>query len=416
MSARQQEEPVAELRLAAGVTARVRRVPGAPVVAMRLLLPGGLRHEPAPGVALVTGRMLAEGTARRDWRRWAEALEDRGMILSTAGTTESLVVGLDALAEDWATCLDWLAELALEPSFPADRCAWLQRQAAAELESQLDQPETLTAQTFARQLYTPHPRSRSAHGSLEDLAAIEVDTCRTFHRQCLERGVILALTGDLDLAAVEPALVRRFAGLEVAGGGAGPLPVPTGGERRQQARVPSGDQAHLYLGHLTVPRAHPDFPALEVLAVILGSGAGLSGRIPYRIREQEGLAYSVQAQTVSGAGLDPGRFVAYVATSPTTVAQAERGIVEELERLLADGVTEAEVTEAKAYLMGREPFRRETARQWAEILAEATFYGLPSDDAQRRLRDLAAIDRPQVEAAARKHLHPAELKVTVGLP
>jgi zinc protease len=390
VSARQQEEPVAELRLAAGVTARVRRVPGAPVVAMRLLLPGGLRHEPAPGVALVTGRMLAEGTARRDWRRWAEALEDRGMILSTAGTTESLVVGLDALAEDWATCLDWLAELALEPSFPADRCAWLQRQAAAELESQLDQPETLTAQTFARQLYTPHPRSRSAHGSLEDLAAIEVDTCRTFHRQCLERGVILALTGDLDLAAVEPALVRRFAG----------------GERRQQARVPSGDQAHLYLGHLTVPRAHPDFPALEVLAVILGSGAGLSGRIPYRIREQEGLAYSVQAQTVSGAGLDPGRFVAYVATSPTTVAQAERGIVEELERLLADGVTEAEVTEAKAYLMGR----------WAEILAEATFYGLPSDDAQRRLRDLAAIDRPQVEAAARKHLHPAELKVTVGLP
>ena len=32
------------------------------------------------------------------------------------------------------------------------------------------------------------------------------------------------------------------------------------------------DQAHLYVGHLTVPRDHPDYTALEAVAVVLGSG------------------------------------------------------------------------------------------------------------------------------------------------
>jgi len=117
------------------------------------------------------------------------------------------------------------------------------------------------------------------------------------------------------------------------------------------------------MGHLTVPRGHADYEALELVAVVLGSGAGLTGRIPARIREREGLAYTAYAQTIAGSGFDSGRLVAYVGTSPDTVAQAERGVVEEIARLVDGGVTEDELEEARAYLLGRDPFQRETARQ-----------------------------------------------------
>ena len=145
-------------------------------------------------------------------------------------------------------------------------------------------------------------------------------------------------------------------------------------------------QAHLYLGHLTVPRRHPDYEALELAAVMLGSGAGLTGRIPQRIRDREGLAYSAHAQTVAGAGLDPGRLVAYVATSVHTVDQAERGVREEIARLVEDGITDEELADARSYLLGREPFERETARQWADLLVEAEHYHLPLDDPDWRHR------------------------------
>jgi zinc protease len=150
--------------------------------------------------------------------------------------------------------------------------------------------------------------------------------------------------------------------------------------------------------------------------VILGSGAGLTGRIPNRIRESEGLAYSAHAQVVSGAGLDPGRLVAYVGTSPATVERARVGVVEEITRLVEGGIEDSELEEARAYLLGREPFRRETARQWADILVEAEHYGLPLDDPGQRKAELTALDRAAVEAAARRHVRPGDLRVTVGLP
>ena len=96
--------------------------------------------------------------------------------------------------------------------------------------------------------------------------------------------------------------------------------------------------------------------------------------------------------------------------------KAERGVVEEITRLVEDGIEPAELEESRAYLLGREPFRRETARQWADLLIEAEEYGIPVDDFEHRKAELTALDRATVEAAARRHVHPEELRVTVGLP
>jgi predicted Zn-dependent peptidase len=105
-----------------------------------------------------------------------------------------------------------------------------------------------------------------------------------------------------------------------------------------------------------------------------------------------------------------------VGTSPATVEKAERGVIEEITRLAEDGIEETELEEARAYLLGREPFRRETARQWADLLLEAEEYEIPLDDFEHRKTELATLDRATVEEVARQHIHPVELRVTVGMP
>jgi zinc protease len=400
-----------------GLAARVRRVEGAPLVAVRLWVDAGTRVETIPGQGLLAGRMLEEGTLRRDWRRIAADAESRGMELTSFGGFEGHGVNVDALAPDWELALEWAAELLLEPSFPEDRCAWLGRQAAAELEAMADQPDVKSAWAFLEHLYTPHPRSRPVHGDAASLQSITAADCAAQHRRALGGGVIAVVAGVLDEDAVGRRLERLFAGLPPRGKPFPEPPPPAGmAQRRREVEVESADQAQLYIGHLTVPRRHPDYTALELLAVVLGSGAGLTGRIPERIREREGLAYTAYAQTLAGAGEDPGRLVSYVATAPATVEQAERGVVEEIARLAEDGITARELEEARSYLLGREPFRRETARQWADILLETEQYGLPLDDPARRTADLLALDLPTLQAAARRHLRPDALRVTVGLP
>ncbi|TNF78064.1 MAG: insulinase family protein, partial [Acidobacteria bacterium] len=176
----------------------------------------------------------------------------------------------------------------------------------------------------------------------------------------------------------------------------------------------SADQAHFYAGHLTVAANHPAVPALELVSVVLGSGSGLTARIPYRIREQEGLAYVVGAETVAGAGLDPGRLVIYVGTAPENLSRTEQAVREEMTRLLESGITDQEMQDARAYLLGREPFRRETARQWSEILAAAELYGLPVDDPEWVKARWSRLDRVEVEEIARRHLDPKQLRITLG--
>ena len=395
---------------------RVRRVEGAPVVAERLWVGAGARREAIPGQSLLTGRMLTEGTRRRDWRRIAEEAEGKGMILQSNGTFESLGLSIDALATDWELALEWAVELMLESAFPEDRCAWLARQAAAELESLADQPEVKTAWGFLAQLYAPHPRCRPLHGDEASLLALTPADCALFHHRARAHGLLAAVAGVVDEDAVRD---RFLSLLDRPPADAEPFaepPEPRGATERKVVATDAEDQAHLYAGHLTVPRRDPDYAALEVLAVVLGSGAGLTGRIPARIREKEGLAYTAYAQTVAGSGLDVGRLVAYVGTSPATVEKAERGIAEEIARLVEDGIEEHELEEARAYLLGREPFRRETARQWADLLIEAEEYDIPVDDFEHRKAELESLDRRAVEEAARRHVRPEELRVTVGLP
>ena len=111
-----------------------------------------------------------------------------------------------------------------------------------------------------------------------------------------------------------------------------------------------------------------------------------------------------------------GRLLVAIGTSVETVDAARAAVSQELERLLHDGVEQAELDDARSYLLGREPFRRETARQYAELDAQAALYGLPLESAEWMTEKLADLDRERLADLAREHVRPGELSTTIGLP
>lgn len=399
-----------------GVVLRVRRVEGAPVVAVRVWIRGGARTETLPGQAYVTGRLLPDGTRRRDWRTIAEDAERLGTALHAFGAGDVHGVAVDALAADAGQAIAWAAELALEPAFPTDRVRFAVRQTVGELESLGDEPDTVAGWAFLEHLYAPHPRGRPAQGDPASLGRLTRTLCRSFHETGIAQGMVVSVAGAVDEEAVAAAVAERFAAVPSAA--APPAVEPPRGlaEPRREIVLTVGDQAQVFAGHLTVRRADPDHLALQLLAVVLGAGPGLAGRMPTRLREREGLGYAVSVATTAGSGLDPGRLAVYVGTGVENVPRAERAIREELERLVQDGITDDELEEARSYYLGREPFRRETARQWAELLAESALYGVPSDDPARVEAEIRAVDRVRMRAVIERHVRPADLKVTVGVP
>lgn len=395
---------------------RVRRVEGAPVVAVRVWIRGGGRLEPTPGLALAAGRLLAEGTRRRDWRRIAVETEALGLSLGTAAGAEAQSVAVDGLSADWRRALEWAAELTLEPVFPHERCRWIAEQTAAELATLADHPDVLADWAFRRQLYAPHPLAWPARGTPESLESLDSAACAAFHRAALSRGVIVTVAGDIDpdeASLTARGLFSAVESLPRPDEEAAPGPIE-GLEPRQVVELAEAGQAHLLLGALTVRRADPDLAALEILAVALGAGSGLVGRVPQRVREIEGLAYDCRAATTLGAGLEPGRCEVYLATAPERATRAEAVVREELDRLTGEPFPRDELEEARSYLLGAEPFRRETARQWAGLLAQAALYELPLDESSWVRERIESVGVADVERVARRYLAPDRLRVTLA--
>ena len=169
----------------------------------------------------------------------------------------------------------------------------------------------------------------------------------------------------------------------------------------------------MFLGHLGVLRANPDWPALVVMDHVLGSGPGFTSRITKRLRDELGLAYSVHADIHASAGRQPGMFRAYIGTSPEHVGTAIRGFLAEMRSIRKDGVTQDELTTAKDYLLGSFALGYERASRRAGHLVAAELHGFAEDHLDQLSQAYRSITADDVQRVAETYLHP-ELCCVVG--
>jgi predicted Zn-dependent peptidase len=149
-------------------------------------------------------------------------------------------------------------------------------------------------------------------------------------------------------------LVRKaFAAADLVGGDAVPSP-PRGGDRRTTTSggirvVPrTTEQANLVLGMPGVGRSDERRFALGVLNAALGGG--MSSRLFQEVREKRGLAYSVYSYHAQYA--ETGLFGVYAGCVPRKVDDVLAICREELAKVAASGITQAELERGQGQLRG----------------------------------------------------------------
>src|SRR5262249_42568903 len=148
---------------------------------------------------------------------------------------------------------------------------------------------------------------------------------------------------------------------------------------------------------------------LVVMDTILGSSPGFTSRIPRILRDEQGLAYTTFSNITSSAGLDPGRFIAYIGTAPENLERAIGGLRAEISRIVEEPVTEEELDIAKSYLTGSFVFRFQKNSQVADFLIEAETYGLGFDYLEKFPELIRAIEIEDVTRVTRDHIDPLNL-------
>jgi len=140
-------------------------------------------------------------------------------------------------------------------------------------------------------------------------------------------------------------------------------------------------------------------------------GAGLASRLADAIRNERGLAYSVQS--VMNARKILGTFRIAVQTKNETAGEAMEITHREMKRLRTEEATARELRDAKDYLIGSFPLSLDTNRGVARLLTRMEYLQLGLDYVHRYPELIEEVTREDVLRTARTHLHPDRLTVVV---
>lgn len=210
-----------------------------------------------------------------------------------------------------------------------------------------DEPADLVHEVFTEALFPDHPLGREVLGDEDVIRTLSPDAIRSFwaHHYRPEN-IVFSAAGRLDHDDIVAGVERRFAGER--GGERPERSAPDGSVEPVAIETEPTEQAHVVLGVRALHRDDERRDALSVLDHVLGGG--LSSRLFQSIREDRGLAYSVYSYRA--AYQDAGSLCAYAGTAVEHAEAVVELLVEEFDRLAADGITPRELEVAKGHLKG----------------------------------------------------------------
>ena len=370
------------------------------------------------GVSDLTASMLPRGTTSKTSLQLALDLESVGASVSTGSDVESASFAGQCLSKDFGITLGTLADELRNPSFPKDQFDRLVAESLSGLEQAKQDAGgtggagTLADIAFSQALYPKgHPYwSPSIDDQEAAIKAITIDDLRKFHDTYYRPDTtVLVIVGDVNTAETIASVENAFGSWTRPAGPAPQLnipdvPLPEKQPATKMVSIPDTSQTSVLWGYPgQIKRTDPDIYAAYVMMYILG-GDTFGSRLGKQIRDQEGLAYTVYAGADASHGAGP--FQVFVGSNPQNATRSASEINRIVKDMLKNGVTDDEVRQAKLYLTGSYPLRLETNSGVAGQLLIAEDYNLGLDYIQKRAAIYNAITTAQVNAAARKDLHP----------
>ncbi|HEY4374887.1 MAG TPA: pitrilysin family protein [Burkholderiales bacterium] len=359
-----------------------------------------------------TGSMLMRGTeskSREDIRNEITRLRAN---LSVGGGGASVEVPTTTLEAS----LTLIADILKHPRFDANEFDQLKRSSMANIDAARSDPSALANLDLARYL-NPYSRGHWSYSptldeQLEDARAVTLDDVKKCFSDFYGLSYAqLAIVGDFDPEVIKPVLETLFG---------------TWQSKQPYTRIPNRardvaalddtiktpDKANAYLRGSEIFAMRdddPEYPALVLANYLIGGS--IDARLPKRIREKDGLSYSV-GSALSVAALDRyGSWNVSAQFAPQNREKVETAMREELERARRDGFTSEEVAQAKRALMQQRKLSRASDLGLAGKLANDLYLHRTYDWETQFEQKLLALTPQEVDAALVKYIDPARLNL-----
>lgn len=401
-----------ELKLKNGLEVVVVEHHEQPVASLWLAFRAGSTLDPEgkSSLASFTGSLLNKGTKTRDSKRLAEWIESVGGSVSVSTDEDDTVITISLLSEYLPTAYEYLADIVLNPTFPADELEEERKRAVTGIEFEKSDPDAMADRHFHQVVYGNHPYAiRPTTETVEDVSR---DDVVAFHgRNFVPNNALLFVVGDVSQKQVKKDAEKYFGSWKA---GTPDKPNFTAPPERTAKNIalyhrPGSVQTNVHIGQLGLKPTDSDWPSVAVANRVLGGGS--SGRLFMNIREDKGWTYGAYSQWTKPVDQGYFRATANCRTEVTDSTLTE--MLAEVGRIVNEPISADELASAKSYLVGNFPTTIETPSQIAAQIGQVKLLGLDKSYLENYRKDIAQVSAADAQAAMQKHLHPDRLALVM---
>ncbi len=385
-----------------------------PFINGSILLRGGSRDEPAGKVGLVSlygQAWRTSGSQQVGGDQLDDQLEAKAASVETSGGLASTSLRWSCLKGDFDSVFATGMDLLLHPAFKAEKLDLAKRQIDAGISRRNDDAGAL-ANREAIQLAYGRTSPYAREPEFATVAAVTLADLDAWHRRTVvPNGMIVAVSGDFDPAAMEAKLRAAFTPLT-----RGPVFERTRAESTEPkpgvyfVEKVDVDQSNVVLVGQGTERSNPDYYALSVMNEIFSGG--FSSRVTQEVRTRLGLAYSAGGSF--GAAYDhPGVFYVEAGTKSESTVAATKALLDEVGKLRTVPASADELRRAKDQVLNSFIFHYDSPDKTLAEQVTLAFYGYPSDFLEKYKTGIEAVTAADISRVAGKYIHPEKLAVLV---
>lgn len=388
----------------------------APVVSWNLWANVGSVNEKdnEAGLCHLIEHMLFKGTGRRPVGQIAKEVEAAGGDMNAYTSFDETVFYINMSSKKREIGLDILADAATDPTFDEEELTREKEVVVEEISRGEDNPAQMVSQDLFARAFTRHHYGRPIAGDRNTVRGVSREYLIEFYRRWyVGSNLIFIGVGDFDTAAILPKIEALFS--KIPAGTPPPQDLPTE-PAQTKARVITREMEvkgrYLDLGFSGTNLTHPDTPALDILAHVLGGGN--SSRLELTIKEKKQLVTSVGAYPYTPR--HPCLFIIGAILKEKALQETLEGIWEEVEKLKNSQPTTVEFARARENIRSTRIYERQTVEAMARKLG--FFEGIAGhlsfeDDYYRRLSETTPQD---VQQMAQKYLDRTKMTLSFCHP
>ena len=299
--------------------------------------------------------MLNKGTQSRSRQDIEDALSAISSSVGFSGSNGRVFANISSTKEHLPAALEIMTDMLKNPKFDGKELDKIKTQRLASIEGSASDPQFLAVQRMSQinQFYPKgHPNySPNIDEQTEMINEVSIESVQSFYDSFygISDNASLVAIGSMDAEMVKTYFEDNFSNFrcdkpykEIEN------PFKQNISANENIITPDKKNAFT-IGLLTLEATETDEDnaALQVAGTIFGGGF-LNSRVATRLRQQDGVSYGAGAQVSIDSDPDDknSSLIIYAIYAPMNAEKVQIGFKEELDRFIADGITQEELNSA----------------------------------------------------------------------